>query len=291
MTDKPMLTDLLDEGQVVMGGAYDCISAAVCESAGFPVLMLGGAGLSASFLGLPDLGLLSIGDLIPIVGNIVSSVKIPVVVDIDTGYGNELNVTRTCERLAMTGVAAVHLEDQTFPKRCGHMAGKTVIDRTAYLSKVRVAVRALEGTGTQLIARTDSYGTHGLEEAIARCNGALELGADITFAEAPTTRQDIEKLGRTVPGHKMFNLATGGNSPSLTMAELAELDFTLVSVPGVTFMPAIAAMKETAAAVLREGSDAPVAKFNMGPKDLFETVGLQRWLAIEEDVTEWVAQH
>lgn len=291
MTDKVLLTDLLDEGQVVMGGAYDCISAAVCESAGFPVLMLGGAGLSASFLGLPDLGLLSIGDLIPIVGNIVSSVKIPVVVDIDTGYGNELNVTRTCERLALTGVAAVHLEDQTFPKRCGHMAGKTVIDRTSYLSKVRAAVKALEGTGTQLIARTDSYGTDGLDEAIARCNGALDLGADITFAEAPTTREDIETLGRKVPGHKMFNLATGGNSPSLTMAELAELDFNLVSVPGVTFMPAIAAMKETAEAVLREGSDAAVAKFNMGPRDLFETVGLKRWLAIEEDVTEWTAAH
>lgn len=283
---KITLRATLEEGPVLMAGIYDCLSAAVCEEAGFRAMCLGGAGVAASSLGLPDIGLVSFGELFNVAQNVIARSKVPVVIDIDTGFGNELNVMRTCERLAAAGAAAVHLEDQTFPKRCGHLAGKDVIDTKSYLSKVKAAAHALKGSDCLLIARTDAYYVNGLEDSIQRCLGALENGADMTFVEAPTSRESVAEIGERVPGWKMFNLATGGGSPSFTFKELTGYGYNLVSVPGVSMMSAITGIRETCRQVLGNENDEHIAKFGMSPRNIFEIVGLNDWLAKESQFVD-----
>ncbi|WP_280194348.1 isocitrate lyase/PEP mutase family protein [Nocardia farcinica] len=272
----------LDKGQVVAGGVYDALSAAVVAEAGYPALALSGAGVAAASAGLPDLGLLSFAELLTTARTVIATTGAPVIVDADTGYGNELNTIRTCGELAAAGAGAVMIEDQTFPKRCGHLTGHQVITRVEFGAKLRAAGHGLDGSGALLIARTDSLSSDSADEAIARCHLARDAGADITFVEAPPSIEIIDRIANEVPGHKMFNLATGGRSPALSFAELAERGFDLVVVPGLTLMPALRAMKDAAAAVLTAQSDQPLTHYRMSPQSIFETVGLEHWLDVEK---------
>ena len=212
MTDTS-LKELLEKGPVFAPCVYDCLSAKIVENIGFKAMCLSGGNLAMSLIGVPDIGLVSFGELLDAVRRITCYSKIPMIVDIDTGFGNELNVIRTCERVAQAGAMAVHLEDQTFPKRCGHMSGKEVISRKDYIAKVKAAKYALEGTDCLLIARTDSYFTDGLDEAIYRNLASLEAGADITLTEGTRSVDDIEKIARMVPGWKMFGMNSMGGQP------------------------------------------------------------------------------
>ena len=202
--EKPGFLELMAHGPLMAPCVYDCVSARLVEQAGFQALCLSGGELAASLCGFPDIGLVTMEELVGAVERIASCTSVPMLVDIDTGFGNELNLIRTCKRIAAAGAKAVHLEDQTFPKRCGHLRGKEVIPREAYLSKVAAAAWALKGTGCALIARTDSYHVLGKEEAIARCNDAIDAGADITFVEGTATVEDIIEVGQRVKGPKMF---------------------------------------------------------------------------------------
>ncbi|MFC5995765.1 oxaloacetate decarboxylase [Pseudonocardia hispaniensis] len=277
------LAQLLATGPVLAAGVYDCLSAAVMQEAGFPALALSGAGVAMAAAGVPDLGLLSFGELLHTTAALTRRARVPVIVDADTGFGNPLNVTRTCEDLARAGADAIVLEDQTFPKRCGHLTGKQVTEAGEFIAKLRAARRALDGTATLLIARIDALAVHGVQDAIVRATRAHDAGADVTFVEAPTSRQEVEEIAATVPGLKMYNLATGGRSPSLSAADLDELGFRLILVPGLALMPAIAAMRDAAAEVLATGSDAPLLRYGLSPRDMFEVVGLSRWLRLESD--------
>lgn len=223
------LRDLLKEGPVLAPCVYDCMSAKVVEQIGFKAMCLSGGNLAMSLIGVPDIGLVSFGELLDAVRRITCYSKLPMIVDIDTGFGNELNIVRTCERIANAGAMAVHLEDQVSPKRCGHMTGREVLGRDEYISRLKAAKFALEGTDCMLIARTDSYSVLGVEEAIWRNKAAYDLGVDVSFTEGTRTMKDIERIGKEVPGLKMFGMNSMGASPKVTFRELVDFGYQLVT--------------------------------------------------------------
>src|ERR1700759_2995092 len=177
---------LKGDRMVVAPGAYDCITAVLIQRAGFEAVYMTGAGTSAS-LGYPDFGLITMSEMVANAGRIATAVDRPVIADADTGYGNELNVVRTVREYERAGVAAIHLEDQEFPKKCGHLDDKKVVSREDYFAKIRAAGAARRPADFMIIARTDSRAITGFDEAVARANGALEAGADMIFLEAPQT--------------------------------------------------------------------------------------------------------
>nr|VFK24426.1 MAG: 2-Methylisocitrate lyase, PEP mutase family [Candidatus Kentron sp. LPFa]VFK35840.1 MAG: 2-Methylisocitrate lyase, PEP mutase family [Candidatus Kentron sp. LPFa] len=223
---------ILDKvGALSFPGIYDTLSAKIAERVGFPMAFVSGYAVSATAIGEPDFGLLTQTEIVERARLICASVDIPVIVDADTGYGNPLNVYRTVEQLIAAGAAGCFLEDQQWPKRCGHMRGKKVIDRAEYLYKVRAAVEARDGRDFFIVARTDALVIAGMEEAIARVQGARELGADASFVEAPKSREQLAEVGRQVPGPNVANMIEGGKTPVLARQELADLGFQLILYP------------------------------------------------------------
>lgn len=276
------LRSLLDADTVFAGSCYDCLSAAILEEAGYPCLTISGAGVAASLLGVPDIGLVTHTEMVEVARRVARRVRVPVIADIDTGFGNALNVMRTVDEFVAAGVAAVHIEDQVFPKRCGHISGKDVVDSDEFIEKIRAAARAREGSELVLIARTDAIAVHGIDDAIERARAALDAGADVAFVEAPTSMEQIEAIATAVPGHKLFNLATGGRSPSVPVDELAALGFNLVIVPTVALYAAVDAMRRAARDVLEARGDAPLQPLGLSPLDLFELVGMRDWSIVAE---------
>ncbi|MGW4421413.1 isocitrate lyase/PEP mutase family protein [Streptosporangium sp. NPDC004631] len=285
-TPSERLGALLEQdAPVFAGGCYDSLSAAVLERAGFPALFVSGAGVSASVIGMPDLGLLSLEELVRTARNIINRSAVPVVVDADTGFGNELNVTRTIRELVRAGAAGVMLEDQTSPKRCGQLDGKDVVDADTFVRKIAAAADARGDSGMKIIARTDALAIHGLEESLSRVRRAHDAGADITFVEAPRTDDQVREIGGRSPGWPMYGL-TGSIVPSYGRDELRELGFRFVTLPGVALMPMISEVGKAARAVLRTGSHDPLDAYDMVPRDIFETVGLGEWLSLGKRLSE-----
>lgn len=272
-----------EEGSVLAPCVYDCLSAKIIENTGFKAMCLSGASLAMAFCGVPDIGLVSLGDLEQVVKRITQMANIPMIVDIDTGYGNELNVMYTCERIARAGALAVHLEDQTFPKRCGHLGGKQVIPREDYFSKIRAAHKILKDTDCMLIARTDSYHTHGVDEAIARNLGSLDAGADITFTEGTGTKADIARIAKEVPGLKMFDMVCNGASPLITFDELKDLGYQLVTAPTVSFGGAFKGITEFAERTMKDRSDFYATRSGIPPIEMFGLFGIKEWLGAAQE--------
>ena len=185
------LLHLLDRGLLFAPGCHDCLSAAVLERAGASALFVSGAGVSASAAGLPDLGLTTMSELTQVAGNIVGNADIPVIVDADTGFGNELNLTRTVRAIGRLGAAGLMIEDQTFPKRCGHLQDKRVIGRDGFAQRIETALAACAEFGMVLIARTDAIATNGIDEACDRAQLAHDLGAHVTFVDAPKSLDEV----------------------------------------------------------------------------------------------------
>jgi 2,3-dimethylmalate lyase len=276
------MRDLLAAGPVFAGSCYDCLTSRLVEDAGFEALYLSGAGVALSRLGIPDLGLITQTEMVDVARRITARAGVPVISDIDTGYGGVLNVARTIEEFGAAGVAAVHMEDQVFPKRCGHIRGKAVIGLDEYLSKVRAANRARAGGCMILIARTDAVAVEGIDSAIERGNRALAAGADMVFVEAPTSIDEVQAIASRVEGRTVFNLLAGGISPSLTFDELAELGFDLVIVPPLAVSTAVQSVRTTARRVVEAGSDEPLRELGLEANELFELFGLSEWLALDE---------
>ena len=200
MTPGARLRELLaGEALVVAPGAYDCLTARMVEQAGFPAVYMTGAGTAAS-LGYPDYGLVTMSEMAANAARIAAAVAAPVIADADTGFGNELNVVRTVREYAAAGVAALHIEDQVFPKRCGHLDRKQVIGADEFVSKVRAAAENRPDPDLVLIARTDARAVLGFEEAVERANRALQAGADVAFVEAPQTLEELADVPRRVEG-------------------------------------------------------------------------------------------
>ncbi|GAB4236940.1 MAG: isocitrate lyase/PEP mutase family protein [Methyloligellaceae bacterium] len=237
----------------VMPCCWDGLSASMIAQAGFPFTFMSGFAVSAARIGAPDTGLISFGEMLDQGRNICAATPIPVIGDGDTGYGNALNVRRTVEMYARAGFAAVMIEDQVAPKRCGHTRGKLVVDREEALNRIKAAVDARDaGHDILILARTDARHGHGLDEAIARAQAFGDLGADILFVEAPKTRAEMERIIGEAPGIHMANLVEGGETPLLPPAELHDIGYSFAAYP-LTLLSA--AMKAIAQALqeMKEG--------------------------------------
>ncbi len=266
------------DGMIVAPGAYDCIGARVIEQAGFAALYMTGAGTAAT-LGYPDYGLVTMTEMAENAGRLAAAVTIPVIADADTGYGNELNVTRTVREYQKRGVAGLHLEDQGFPKKCGHLDNKVVIPLEDYLAKVRAAAAARTDPDFLLIARTDSRAVIGFEEAVRRMNAALAAGADMAFLEAPETVAEVEAVPQLVKGPCLLNMVSGGKTPILDLAEAERLGFRLAILPGILFQSAMAAF-DAALAEVKTTRRHPDMK--IGLKEKFRRVGAEEWDALRQ---------
>lgn len=235
---------LEEVGALAFPGIYDTLSAKIAEKTGFPMAFVSGYSLAASTIGEPDFGLLTQTEVVERARQICNSVDIPVIVDADTGYGNPLNVYRTVKDLIAAGAAGCFLEDQVWPKKCGHMRNKKVIEREQYLHKIRAAVEARGNADFFIVARTDAEAVLGLDEAIARVEGARELGADASFVEAPGSLEQLKEIGKRVPKPMVANMIEGGKTPVLPKEELAEMGFQLILYPLTGLFAAAATMRD-----------------------------------------------
>lgn len=277
------LKQVMEEEAIFCPCVCDAISLKVMESAGFHAGCVSGSAVAAGFCGLPDIGLVSLEDLVQVVERLTAISSIPLIVDIDTGFGSELSVYRTCERIAQAGAMAVHLEDQTFPKRCGHLNGKEIIPREDYFRKIRIAAAALKDTDCLLIARTDSYHIAGVEEAIYRNLGALENGADITFTEGTGTIADIEMLAKRVPGWKMFDMLVKGASPKISFEDLVDYGYRLVTAPALCSGGATMGVTWAAQSAVQNKSDVYNQTHGWTPGQLQKLVGLEQWNSLSKE--------
>lgn len=253
------LRELLQSDDVIVApGVFDGLSARLVERAGFPVVYASGGAVARS-TGLPDMGLVSAGEVAARLESIVDAVEIPVIADADSGYGNTLNVRRTVARFLKVGIAALHIEDQTVPKRCGHYEEKSLVTCEEMVQKLRAAHDVLGDSDVVLIARTDALAMEGFEAAVERGRRYMEAGADMLFVEAPRSESEIARLAEALPCPKLLNMFHGGKTPVLPLSRLGDLGYRLVIVPGDLQRAAIRAMEEALQLIRRDGSTEAMA--------------------------------
>ena len=242
---------------IVAPGAFDPLSARLVEEAGFPAVYMTGFGTSAALLGRPDVGLLTMTEMVGNAGRIAACVDVPVIADADTGYGNPLNVIRTVGAYEAAGVAGIHIEDQVAPKKCGHMEGKLVIPAEEMAEKVRAAADARSQPEFVIIARTDARAVEGLDRALERGRMYREAGADVLFIEALTSEAEAEEAVRAFPGVPLlFNWAEGGKTPPIGLDRLKEMGYRIVIFPIGTLLAATGAMRRILQEIARAGTPA-----------------------------------
>lgn len=272
---------LKQRGQLIMPGIYDALSAKIASRAGFEVIFITGYSLAATLLGEPDFGLLTQSEVVAAAQRICSVVDTPVIVDADTGYGNALNVVRTVHDLRRAGAAGMFLEDQVWPKRCGHMKGKQVIPLDEYLKKLKAAIEAKEQSRFFIVARTDSRQSIGLSEAIKRGIAFKEAGADAVFIEAPESKEEMQEIARQVPGPLVANMLERGVTPLMGPQELKDVGFQLIVWPLAPIYGIAQTLTEIYGTLRREGSTLPILDRLM-PFDQFnEIVGLEEKYALD----------
>jgi len=270
------LRSLFASGHIAVApGAFDGLSARLVEQAGFPAVYMTGAGTSVSH-GYPDFGLLTETEMVANASRMARAVDVPVIADADTGYGNELNVVRTVRDYEQAGIAGIHIEDQVSPKRCGHLDDKEIVPREDWLAKIRAAAASRRDPDFLIIARTDSRAVVNFEEAVARCNAALDAGADMAFLEAPQTLEEIAAVPKRVKGPCLLNVVWGGKTPSLDLREAEKLGFKLAIVPGLLLKAAIGAC-DAALAALKETHVHPAPRDGMTVRAAFDRVGATEW--------------
>jgi 2-methylisocitrate lyase-like PEP mutase family enzyme len=276
MTQARRFHELLQrDGMVVAPGAYDCITAKLVAQAGFDVVYMTGAGTAATF-GYPDFGLLTMSEMVGNARRIAAAVDLPVIADADTGYGNELNVFRTVCEYEASGVAGIHIEDQGFPKKCGHLDDKEIVAREDWLAKIRAAVAARRDREFTIIGRTDARAVAGFEEAVARANAALAAGADMAFVEAPQTVEEVAAVPRLVKGPCLLNVVYGGKTPGLDLREAERMGYKLAIVPGL-LIKCVVGICEEKLAELKALHRHPTPPGEMTVRDVFRRMGAEDW--------------
>jgi 2-methylisocitrate lyase-like PEP mutase family enzyme len=233
-------------------GSYDCVSARLIQEAGFDVTLMSGYGVAGSLVGYPDYGIITMTEMVNMVRNMANRVDIPVLADGDTGYGNPLNVMRTVIEYEQAGAAAIQLEDQIFPKRCGHMDGKEVISMLEHCRKIEMAANTRKEM--LILARSDARATHGIDEAIKRVNEYMKAGADFVVIDAPGSIEELKKMGEQIRGPIMVNMVEGGKTPILTKQELKDMGYSLICYPTVALFAAVKALEEVLARLKEEGT-------------------------------------
>jgi 2-methylisocitrate lyase-like PEP mutase family enzyme len=267
---------------VVAPGVYDGLSARLARQAGFAAVYATGGGIARS-MGYPDLGLLGLTEVVDRLAGIVEHAEVPVIADADTGYGNALNTRRAVREFVRAGVAALHLEDQTFPKRCGHLDDKSVVPAPEMVQKLRAARDAAGRDELVLIARTDAIAVEGLPAALERAHAYAEAGADVLFVEAPTSEAQIETIARRLPQPKLLNMFEGGKTPLVPLARLHALGYRIVIIPSDLQRAAIHAMQETLEAIKRDGNSRSVAARMASFTEREAIVGTAAYLKLDRE--------
>jgi 2-methylisocitrate lyase-like PEP mutase family enzyme len=253
------LRNILKSGRIAVApGAFDGLSARLVARAGFPAIYASGGAIARS-AGLPDLGLIPIDAIVDRLASMVDVVEVPVIADADTGYGNALNAQAAARAFERAGVAAFHLEDQTFPKKCGHYDDKSVVPAAEMVQKLKAVRDALHDPDFVVIARTDALAVEGFDAALARASVYLEGGADMIFVEAPTSEAEIAEIARRLPGLKLINMFAGGKTPLMPVPRLEALGYHVVIIPSDTQRAAIKAMQRVLTTIARDGSAAAMA--------------------------------
>jgi len=241
---------------MLVAGASNALAARLIEQLGFEALYLSGAGITNSFYGIPDLGFIGLSDLAQHTAAVRDAVQLPIIVDADTGFGNALNVQHTVRTLERAGANAIQLEDQVMPKKCGHFSGKAVISQNEMLGKIKAAVDARCSPDFLIIARTDARAIHGLDDALERAHAFAQQGADITFVEAPESRQELQRISTELPCPQVVNVVIGGKTPTLKASEFEKMGFGLVLYANAALQGAIRGMTQ-ALTYLRDHGELP----------------------------------
>jgi len=271
---------LNQDGMLTAPGAYDCITARLIEQAGFGAVYMTGAGTAAT-LGYPDYGLITMSEMADNAGRIAAAVGVPVIADADTGYGNELNVVRTVREYEKRGVAGIHIEDQSFPKKCGHLDNKVLIPLEDYVAKIRAAVSARSNPDFLIIARTDARAVLGFDEAIRRANAALDAGAGMAFVEAPQTLEEVAAVPRLVRGSCLLNVVWRGKTPDVSLDDAQAMGYKLAIVPALLFTEVIGLCDRLLEEMKRTRRH-PAPGTDIPPREAFRRFGADQWDQISD---------
>lgn len=277
------LRDLLQPGRAtVIPGAFNAMSARIVEDCGFPVVYLTGAGVTNGHLGAPDLGLVTATEMAAHIAACRDAVQLPIIADGDTGFGNALNLVRTVQAYERAGANAIQIEDQVFPKRCGHFEGKAVVPVQEMVQKVRAAVDARRSGDFLVIARTDARAVEGMDAAIERAAAYREAGADVLFVEAPRDESELRAIPKALPGPHLANIVHGGKTPMLSQPLLAEIGFGGVLYANAALQSAMLAIMKTLRHLKQVGSLAGAEEQLIGFDDRQAIVQMERWTALEK---------
>lgn len=282
MNSRQTLKKLLQRDKLLVApGCFDGLSARLVEEAGFEAAYLSGGAVARS-MGIPDIGLVTMSETIERAGQVVSAVKLPVIADADTGYGNAVNLVRTVREFERAGVAAIHIEDQITPKRCGHLDGKEVISIPEMAKKLEAALAARTDAEFCIIARTDARGVHGLDDAIERARVFAKLGVDAVFVEAPQSEEELAEIPQRLPGVPLLvNVFKGGKTPMLPMERLQAMGYRIAIYPSETQRAAIHSMRRALTTLKREGTTESIDDSLTTFKERDKVVGLDDWQKIE----------
>jgi 2-methylisocitrate lyase-like PEP mutase family enzyme len=286
MPDSPTLRERIDDPEILVAmGAHDPLTALIAQRAGFDALYHGGYAVAAHHHGLPDIGIVGLAEMVESLRRVKSVTATPVIADCDTGYGEVPSVKRTVSAMEAAGAAAIQLEDQVFPKRCGHLEGKRVIPRLEMVAKIRAAIAARRSAETLIIARTDALQPLGLDEAIDRCNTYADAGADLLFADAARTPEQLAEIARRVEGPSLVNMSETGLTPALTAGELQELGYRVVIFPSTQTWTIAHAVEAVCQELRRHGTTRGFADRFMRFDEVNELLGMSRWEAVEMDAS------
>ena len=270
---------LREPGIIVAPGAYDCLTAKIIQRERFSVVYMTGGGTSVTRLGYPDLALATMTEMVANAANIAASVHIPVIADADTGYGGILNVQRTVRQYERAGVAAIHIEDQELPKRCGHLDNKRVVSMAEMVQKIRAAVDARTDDDFVIIVRTDALGVTGWDDTMSRCEAYAKAGADLLFIEALRTRAEAERVARNIDLPLLYNFVETGKSPLIPVAELERIGFKLVIFPASAMLTVCSVVARLMRELKEHGTTAHLIEEMVTLVECFETMGLSEMLA------------
>ena len=270
---------LQEPGIIMAPGAYDCLTAKIIQQAGFPAVYMTGAGTSVAQLGFPDLALATMTEMVSNAALIAEAVDVPVIADADTGYGGVLNVQRTVRQYQRAGVAAIHIEDQEFPKRCGHLDDKRVVSKSDMVRKIRAAVDARTDSDFTIIVRTDALAVTGWDDTMQRCQAYVEAGADVLFVEALRTAEQAERVAGNFDVPMLYNFVETGKSPLLPAADLEKLGFKLVIFPVSALLTVCRSILRLMRELKEKGTTAHLLEDMVSLEQCFNTVGLAEMLA------------
>jgi carboxyvinyl-carboxyphosphonate phosphorylmutase len=273
---------LQQQGVLVIPGAFCALAARLIEQLGFPAVYMTGYGTSSAIIGKPDAGFVTMTEMVLNAKNIVTSVALPVISDADTGYGNAVGVMRTVREFEQAGVAGIHIEDQAWPKKCGHVAGKKVISLDEMVGKIHAAVDARTDPDFVIIARTDSRAVFGIEEAIRRGNAYSEAGADVVFVDGPQSVQELERIPKEIHATAMVNMSEGGVTPILSANELEQLGYKIVIYPSTTLLAATKTMQSVLEVLKTQGTTEPFFADMVMLSDFHKLIGFPEVYDLEE---------